>query len=65
MICLHRPERILDLPFGRGEEHPEDLALMKAADGGHELLVVNDGPTASRLDAERRSLTCDVFKLPD
>lgn len=64
-ICLHRPERIIDLPFGRGEDHPEGLALLNTAEGRREILVVNDGPAPSRLDAARRSLRCDVFALPD
>lgn len=64
VICLHRPERIIDLPFGRGDDHPEGLALLPS-EGGDELLVVNDGPAPARLDATRRTLTCDVFALPD
>lgn len=64
-ICLHRPERIIELPFGRGEDHPEGLAPIGGTDGARELLVVNDGPAPSRLDAPRRALRCDVFALPD
>lgn len=64
VIRLHRPERIIDLPFGRGNDHPEGLALLPS-ESGNELLVVNDGPAPTRLDAARRTLTCDVFALPD
>lgn len=62
-VCLHRPKRILDLPFGRGEEHPEGLALLKDGES-HHLLVVSDGPSPSRIDTKRRALTCDLFSLP-
>ncbi|PTQ12012.1 hypothetical protein CLG96_05375 [Sphingomonas oleivorans] len=65
MVRLHRPERIIDLPFGRGDDHPEGLALIDRADGRLDLLIVCDGPAPFRLDAARRRLACDLFRLPD
>lgn len=65
VVRLHRPERIIDLPFGRGDDHPEGLVLVDAADGARELIVVCDGPAAARIDVARRVVSCDRFALPD
>lgn len=59
-VRLHRPERILELPFGRGFDHPEGLALW----GDGEVLVVNDSPGEERLRDEGRTLVADIFRLP-
>lgn len=61
VVRLHRPERVLDLPFGRGEDHPEGLALW---DDGARVLVVNDSPAASRTDPDGRTVWADLFDLP-
>jgi hypothetical protein len=63
-VRLHRPERIIELPFGRGNDHPEGLALVEADDGRQQLLVVCDTPAADRLDAQERTIACDLFNLP-
>jgi hypothetical protein len=60
LIRLHRPERLFDLPFGRGEDHPEGLALWD----DNRLLVVNDSPAKARLSDEGRTLTADLYRLP-
>jgi hypothetical protein len=65
MVCLHRPDRIIELPFGRGDDHPEGLALLDGPDGAKRLLVVNDGPSKPRLDPARHAVTCDAFDIPD
>jgi len=62
-VRLHRPERILELPFGRGDDHPEGLVALVDAESRAALLVVCDSPASERLDAATRSLTCDVFDL--
>lgn len=59
-VRLHRPERLFDLPFGRGEDHPEGLALWDE----NRLLVVNDSPSYARLRDEGRTLVADLFQLP-
>jgi hypothetical protein len=59
-VRLHRPERIIDLPFGRGDDHPEGLFLLE--DG--EIVVVPDGPAAHRIDPATRAIRCDRFRLP-
>jgi hypothetical protein len=65
LVRLHRPDRILDIPFGRGRDHPEGLALW--ADGGGEpkqILVIYDSPDRSRLDEKAGTITADLFDLP-
>ena len=59
-VRLHRPDRILDLPFGRGEDHPECLALWE--DG--QILVICDSPSEDRLDAASGTILADLFELP-
>lgn len=64
VVRRHRPERIIDLPFGRGDDHPEGLVLLDAANGERDLIVICDSPAASRLDPDARSVRCDRFRLP-
>ena len=64
VVRRHRPERIIDLPFGRGDDHPEGLVLLQGPKGTRELLVICDSPAASRIDRASRSVRCDRFALP-
>lgn len=64
VVRLHRPERIIDLPFGRGDDHPEGLVLLDDTAAGGEIAVICDGPAAYRIDAARRAVRCDRFALP-
>jgi hypothetical protein len=64
VVRRHRPERIIDLPFGRGDDHPEGLVLLDAANGERDLVVICDSPAASRLDHAARTVRCDRFRLP-
>lgn len=59
-VRLHRPERILDLPFGRGVDHPEGLALW----GDDQILVICDSPAPDRVDASSGAILADLFELP-
>jgi len=61
-VCLHRPERIIELGFGRGNDHPEALALIDD-NGASRLLVICDSPASHRLDRARRTVSCDLFEL--
>ncbi|WP_375427637.1 DUF3616 domain-containing protein [uncultured Sphingomonas sp.] len=65
VVRRHRPERIIDLPFGRGNDHPEGLVLLDVDGGGRELMVICDGPATHRIDLTTRSLRCDRFHLPN
>lgn len=59
-VRVHRPERILDLPFGRGADHPEGLALW----GDGQILVICDSPAPDRLDPASGTIGADLFELP-
>ena len=59
-VRLHQPERVLELPFGRGVDHPEGLALM----GDDRLLVICDSPATGRLGKGGKAITADLFQLP-
>lgn len=56
--------RVLDLPYGQGEDHAEGMTLF-APDGGpaRSLLVVYDS-AAERRQSGESSLVVDVFLLP-
>ena len=62
-VRLHRPERIVELPFGRGTDHPEGLALWEDADGAAQVLVICDSPAEDRI-ADDGSIAADLFRLP-
>lgn len=59
-VRLHRPERIVELPFGRGCDHPEGLALWS----DDEILVICDSPSPQRIDKQSGAITAELFKLP-
>jgi hypothetical protein len=58
---VHRDEldRVLDLPFGEGDDHAEGIALLP----DNELLVVYDSPAKARL-TEPGVVLADVVSLP-
>ncbi|CAM3716585.1 DUF3616 domain-containing protein [Kibdelosporangium persicum] len=58
---VHREEleRVLDLPYGEGDDHAEGIALLP----DNELLVVYDSPARSRL-TEPDVVLADVVTLP-
>lgn len=57
---------VLDLPHGRGGDHPEGIAIAQPRDGrfNPRMLVVHDDPAPERLDPSRRTLTADVHPVP-
>lgn len=59
---LHRPELVLELPHGRGDDHPEGMTLTTDPSGRRSVLVVYDGPSPSRL-AGSDDVTADIFAL--
>ncbi|MEN3278249.1 MAG: hypothetical protein V7631_4039 [Massilia sp.] len=57
-------ERVFDLPFGQGVDHPEGITLFSAEGGAEEgLLVVHDSASPSRQIGES-ILVADVYPLP-
>lgn len=64
-VRLHRPERVVELPFGRGVDHPEGLALWPDQAGADAaVLVICDSPAAERIDAAAGVIRADLFALP-
>lgn len=63
LVRLHRPERILELPFGRGEDHPEGLALWGNDGDARQILVIYDSPSERRLH-KSGAIEADLFDLP-
>ena len=63
-VRIHRPERIVELPFGRGEDHPEGLALFGEEGEARQILVIYDSPAKQRLDKRKGTITADLFDLP-
>lgn len=59
-VEVHIPTRILELPFGRGVDHPEGLALWS----DDQLLVVCDSPGPDRLSDKGRTMLADIYRLP-
>lgn len=60
-VEVHTPERIVELPFGRGVDHPEGLALW----GDNQVLVLCDSPADARLADDGLTITADIFALPE
>ena len=60
---LFRPDVIIDLPYGVGDDHAEGMTLFDAIAQQHSLLVVYDSPAQARLKGESEVLA-DIFKLP-
>lgn len=60
-VQVHKPDRILELPFGRGVDHPEGLALW----GDGRVLVLCDSPSRDRLSSKGLTIAADLFTLPD
>lgn len=62
-VRLHRPERLFDIPFGRGFDHPEGLALW-GEEGERGILIIYDSPAKDRLDRAGQAIEADLFDLP-
>ncbi len=64
-VRLHQPERVIDLPFGRGVDHPEGLALWEEGGARRGVLVIYDSPAEARVDRKKGTIDADLFQLPD
>jgi hypothetical protein len=54
---------LLDLPFQRGADHAEGIAVLERSNGRAELLVVYDSPARHRLHDDGAGIDADVFQL--
>lgn len=59
-VRLHKPDWLMDLPHGRGKDHPEGLALVDGDEPG--IMVLPDSPAPLRFKGTR--LSVDVFAWP-
>jgi hypothetical protein len=64
VIPAERLEQVLQVPYGRGDDHAEGICLLPGEGGGEEvLLVVYDSPAKGRLH-DGAAIDADVFRLP-
>lgn len=63
-VHLHRPQRLMEIPFGRGSDHPEGLALWALEDGTTGVMVIYDSPADCRIDVDARTVIADIFRMP-
>lgn len=59
---LSRPEAVLEIPYGQGDDHAEGMTLLNEVTEAPSLLVVYDSPAQQRLQGEADVLA-DVFQL--
>jgi hypothetical protein len=64
-VAVHRPERLIDLPHGRGVDHPEGLALWGREGEKEQILVLCDSPAPERFKKGPSTFLADLFDLPD
>ena len=63
VITADRLEQVMQLPYGRGEDHAEAICLVPAESGRkEELLVLYDLPAPSRLHA-KTAIDGDIFSI--
>lgn len=56
--------RLLDLPYGAGDDHAEGITVLDGGEGGNrQLLVVYDSPAPERLDGD--AIIADLVPLPE
>jgi len=64
MVAVEGLQRVLDVPFGKGVEHAEGMALGPSDDGlPASLLVVYDSAAPKRM-RQPASVEADIFNLP-
>jgi hypothetical protein len=55
-------KKVLDVPYGAGEDHAEGMTFRQGADGTRSLLVVYDSPSPARI-REAACFIADAFDL--
>ncbi|MBW4598323.1 MAG: DUF3616 domain-containing protein [Calothrix sp. FI2-JRJ7] len=60
---LHRPEVVLDIPYGNRDDHAEGMTLFKQVLGKPSLLVVYDSPSKTKRVVGDAGVLADVFEL--
>ncbi|MDX6694839.1 MAG: hypothetical protein QOF02_2442 [Blastocatellia bacterium] len=63
LVRGERLERVLEIPFGAGNDHAEGIAIVPGTEQPRQLLVVYDNPGGDR-KAGPGEVRADVFELP-
>lgn len=63
IVTAEELESVLELPYRRGGDHAEGIALLGRRKGRTELLVVYDSPAKGRLHDNGTDIDADVFAL--
>lgn len=58
-----RLEKVTDLPFGHGTDHPEAIVLWPGGRRRHRLLVICDNPADHRLESDDNAVLADIFAI--
>ncbi len=61
---LWEPEQVLELPYGKGDDHAEGMTLFAPIAQQPSILVVYDSPSKTRLN-KSNTVVADVFKLAE
>lgn len=62
LVWADRLEAVVEIPYGREEDHAEGMTLVTGADGRKSLLIVCDAPGSGRCEGESR-VRADLFAL--
>ena len=63
IVTADEIEPLLELPYRRGADHAEGIAVLARSEGRAELLVVYDSPAQERLHDDGTGIDADVFVL--
>jgi hypothetical protein len=63
IVTAEELEPLLEVPYRRGADHAEGIALLGRASGRSELMVVYDSPARDRLHDDGTGIDADVFTL--
>ena len=63
IVTADEIEPLLELPYRRGADHAEGMAVLGGSEGRAELLIVYDSPAQERLHDDGTGIDADVFTL--
>lgn len=63
IVTADELEPLLEVPYRRGADHAEGIAILGRRDGRSEVMVVYDSPARDRLHEDGTGIDADVFVL--
>ena len=63
VVPANELEAVLEVPYRRGADHAEGIAILRRTKGRLELMVVYDSPAKDRLHDNGRGIDADIFVL--